>query len=125
LSGKSMNAADSELPDAFILVAKSLGPAELLEYGRHRIKGLVLEEGSSTSHIVVIARALEIPVVGRVADVATLVRPGDMLAVDGNAGDVYVRPTEEIEESLKELIKHHKERSAAYERLRPAPPVTL
>jgi phosphotransferase system enzyme I (PtsP) len=125
LSGKSADAARHILPDSFILIAKSLGPAELLEYGRHRIKGLVIEEGSGTSHIVVIARALEIPVVGRVPDIMTLVQQGDIVAVDGDAGDVYIRPTEAIERLLTELMQHKKERTEAYEKLRPVPPVTL
>ncbi len=125
LSGKSANAAQHELPNAFILVAKSLGPAELLEYGRHRIKGLVLEEGSGASHVVVIARALEIPVIGRVPDITALVRPGDMIAVDGDGGDVYIRPTEAVEQVLAELILHQKERTEAYEKLRLLLPTTL
>ena len=56
-------------PTEFILVARSMGPAELLDYDRRRLKALVLEEGSPTAHVAIVARALDIPVVGRVEDV--------------------------------------------------------
>ena len=120
----SIHTREKDLPDEFILVAKSMGPAELLEYGRRRIRGLVLEEGSATSHVVVIARALEIPVVGRVADIADLVVTGDPLVVDGEAGDVYIRPTDKINQMIDEHIKHLAQRTQVYESLRSVDPVT-
>ena len=57
-------AVKRHLPEECILIARNIGPVELLEYGRRRVKGLVLEEGSSVSHIIIIARAMGIPVVG-------------------------------------------------------------
>src|SRR5271166_3680740 len=69
LSGRPPSAAAwAELPDEFILVARAMGPAELLDYARRRIMGLVLEEGSPTAHVAIVARAFDIPVVGRVDD---------------------------------------------------------
>ncbi len=114
-----------DLPEEFVLVASSLGPAELLEYGRRRIRGLVLEEGSATSHVVVIARALEIPVVGKVADITALVENGDPIIVNGDTGDVFIKPTDKIIQSVEEDIRHRKERSEVYEALRAQEPRTV
>lgn len=123
LSGKTSH-AHSELPEEFILIAKSLGPAEFLEYGRRKIKGLVLEDGSATSHIVVIARALEIPVVGRVSGALAHVRAGDPVVVDGDSGDVYIRPSESVEQSIAEHMEQRRQQQEVYEAMRPAAPVT-
>ena len=79
------------LPDEFILVARSLGPAELLDYDRARLRGVVLEEGSPTAHVAIVARALDIPMVGRVRDAMSRIEPGDRLALDGDHGQIFVR----------------------------------
>jgi len=63
LAGGAAGLVAAELPDEFILIARSMGPAELLDYDRRRRKGLVLEEGSPTAHVAIVARALDIPVV--------------------------------------------------------------
>ena len=55
----------ASLPDDMIIIARDMGPAELLDYDRTRLRGLVLEEGSAMSHVAIVARALDIPVVGR------------------------------------------------------------
>ena len=56
----------SDLPRDAIIVARTMGAAELLDYDRERIRGLVLEEGGPTSHVAIVARALGIATVGRV-----------------------------------------------------------
>ena len=67
LTGRSLLHDPAMLPDEFILVARSLGPAELLDYDRARLRGVILEEGSPTAHVTIVARALDIPMVGRVS----------------------------------------------------------
>lgn len=116
--------AHADLPARFILIANSLGPAELLEYGRKKLKGLVLEEGSATSHIVIIARAMEIPVVGRIAGAMELIQSGDPVIVDGDNGEVFVRPSEEIERTVAESIRASRARTQAYAAQHDLPPVT-
>ncbi|HLJ65078.1 MAG TPA: phosphoenolpyruvate-utilizing N-terminal domain-containing protein, partial [Stellaceae bacterium] len=81
LAGHGVGSPESVMPEEFILVARSMGPAELLDYDRRRLKGLVLEEGSATSHVAVVARALDIPVVGRVKHILDKVEPGDLVVV--------------------------------------------
>src|SRR5713226_5043563 len=84
LAGQSPGIAAAELPAEFILVAHSMGPAELLDYASRRIKGLVLEEGSPTAHVAIVARAFDIPVVGRVTDAVERIDNGDTVIVDGD-----------------------------------------
>ena len=66
----------ASLPDDMIIIARDMGPAELLDYDRTRLRGLVLEEGSAMSHVAIVARALDIPVVGRAPDVLSARRAG-------------------------------------------------
>lgn len=113
-----------DLPAEFVVVAKDIGPVELLEYGRRRIKGLILEEGSSTSHIIIIARAMEIPVVGKVKNAMELVQDGDPVIVDGDHGEVYVRPSHSVEQAIQENIAQYRARLAYYESLKDLPCIT-
>src|SRR6186713_1391117 len=93
VSGKLGTAAQMGLRHDSILVARNLGPAELLEYDRRRLKGVVLEEGSLTAHVTIVARAMGVPVVGRIPDIRHIANEGDTILVDGDTGAVIVRPT--------------------------------
>src|SRR6478609_1560343 len=93
VSGQLGTAAQLGLKQDTILIARNLGPAELLEYDRRRLKGVVLEEGSLTAHVTIVARAMGVPVVGRVGDIRHVASEGDTILVDGDNGTVVVRPT--------------------------------
>ena len=67
VSGQLGTAAQAGLPQDAILIARNLGPAELLEYDRRKLKGVILEEGSLTAHVTIVARAMGVPMIGRVA----------------------------------------------------------
>jgi phosphotransferase system enzyme I (PtsP) len=112
------------LPDDVVLVARSMGPAELLDYDRKQLRALVLEEGSSTSHVAIVARALDIPVVGRVAGVLDRVDQNDPIVVDGDNGTVFLRPGEDVLQSVRETIRVRAEQSLRYEALKALPPIT-
>jgi phosphotransferase system enzyme I (PtsP) len=84
VSGQLGTAAQMGLSGDAILVARNLGPAELLEYDRRRLKGVILEEGSLTAHVTIVARAMGIPMLGRVRDVRRLVGEGDLVLLDGH-----------------------------------------
>src|SRR5437868_2562508 len=113
-----------ELPGEFILVAHSMGPAELLDYAHRRIKGLVLEEGSATAHVAIVARAFDIPVVGRMGEATRQIETGDILIVDGDHGQVLIRPRADIQHSVGATIAARTRRRAFYESLRDLPAVT-
>jgi phosphotransferase system enzyme I (PtsP) len=124
LMGQDHAPTREQLPENAILVARSMGPAALLDYDRKRLRGLVLEEGGPTSHVSIVARALGIPTVGEIANAPGLVEPGDAIIVDGTTGDVHMRPPADIETAYAERVKLRARRQAQYRALRDKPCVT-
>lgn len=126
LSGSPLTAAgDTALPDDVVLLAVNMGPAELLDYEPHRLRALLLEEGSATAHVAIVARALDIPVVGRITDLLTRIDPHDTVIVDGDNAQVFVRPSEDIQQMVAETIQIKTERQRLYAALRDEDTVTL
>ncbi|WP_292879691.1 phosphoenolpyruvate--protein phosphotransferase [Nisaea sp.] len=109
----------------YVVVARSMGPAELLEYDRHNLTGLVLEEGSATAHVAIVARALDIPVLGNIPGLLSEVNPGDRLIVDADNNQVLLRPTEDVQEYFHAGLKARAETKARYQALRDLPARTL
>jgi phosphotransferase system, enzyme I, PtsP len=118
--------ADSKtLPEDTILVARSMGPAQLLDYDRTNIRGLVLEEGSPTAHVAIVARALDIPVVGHVRGILDRVEKGDPIIVDGENAQVYIRPGDDVVQAFTEAEQARSVRRAAFTSRKHLPAVTL
>ncbi len=124
LSAPAPGAMLAELPPEFILVARAMGPAELLDYAHRRIMGLVLEEGSPTAHVAIVARALDVPVVGRVGGATDRIDTGDLVVVDGDHAQILIRPSEDIRQSVTAAIEGRTRRRAYFDSLRSAPAVT-
>ncbi|MBL8773277.1 MAG: phosphoenolpyruvate--protein phosphotransferase [Phenylobacterium sp.] len=122
LSGDGSMARD--LPDNAILIARNLGPADLLEYDRHKLRGLLLEEGSSASHAAIVARALDIPCVGRLAGLRDKVSEGDPVIVDAETGEAYLRPRPDVTSAIKARIEVRRQRKAEFAKLRDTPAFT-
>lgn len=120
LTGKAA-AEPSTQPDDVIVIARDMGPAELLDYDRARLRGVVLEEGSAMSHVAIVARALDIPVVGRAPDVLSRVEPGDAIVVDGDSAQVLVRPAEDVLQTVYAAIEARTARKRKYAALRDLP----
>jgi phosphotransferase system enzyme I (PtsP) len=124
VSGQLGTAASLGLKGDAILIARNLGPAELLEYDRRRLKGVILEEGSLTAHVVIVARAMGIPVVGRIRALRAKVREGDQLLLDGDQGVVDVRPAPTLVEAFEARFARNRERQAVYAAMRDVEPVS-
>jgi phosphotransferase system enzyme I (PtsP) len=124
LTGKPHAPAREQLPDNAILVARTMGPAALLDYDRKKLRGLVLEEGSPTSHVAIVARALGIAAVGQIANATGLVDAGDAVIVDGTSGEVRIRPPADVEAAYAERVRIRARRQAQYQALRDRPSVT-
>jgi phosphotransferase system enzyme I (PtsP) len=124
LSERPPGAARADLPAEFILVARAMGPAELLDYAHRRVAGLVLEEGSPNAHVAIVARALDIPAVGRVTDATDRIEAGDTVVVDGDHAQVLLRPSEDINQSVATTIAARSFRRSYYQALRSAPAIT-
>src|SRR6204780_3265742 len=124
LTGRDHAPSRESLPENAILVARSMGPAALLDYDRKRLRGLVLEEGGPHSHVAIVARALGIPAVGEIDNATGIVDPGDAIIVDGSAGDLHVRPLPDMEAAYVERVKLGARRQQQYLPLRDRPCIT-
>jgi len=124
VSGQLGTAAQTGLPHDAILIARNLGPAELLEYDRRKLKGVVLQEGSLTAHVTIVARAMGVPMMGRVGDVRQEISEGDLVLVDGDEAVAFVRPTPAIEEAFDAKLAIGQQRRAAFAAMKDLPPVT-
>ncbi len=125
LTGQPFVTANEDLPDNAILVARTMGPAALLDYDRKKLRGLVLEEGGPSSHVAIVARALGIPAVGDIANITDLVEQGDAIIVDGSSGEVQLRPPPDVETAYGEKARLRARRQEQYRKLRDAPSLTL
>jgi phosphotransferase system enzyme I (PtsP) len=124
VSGQMGTAAQGGLRQDTILIARNLGPAELLEYDRRRLKGVVLEEGSLTAHVTIVARAMGVPVLGRVKGVRRAIAEGDLLLLDVTAGNVFARPSPAMEEAFETKLQLRQQRRAVFAALKNELPVT-
>ncbi len=114
-----------ELPENTILICRTLGPTELLDYDRRKLRGLVLEEGSPTMHVAIVARALDIPVVGRVGGALAKVETLDLVIVDGDNAQVLVRPSDDLQDLFAASLQARADKRASYAAMRDLPAVTL
>jgi len=124
LGGEQLEPGNRKLSDDAILFARELGPAELLDYDRKKLRGIVLEEGSASSHAAIICRALGIPLVGRADGILDLIETGDVVLVDGESGVVHVRPLQTVEESFNLRMNVKGELARAYDALKSQPMIT-
>lgn len=124
VSGQLGTAASMGLRGDTILIARNLGPAELLEYDRRRLKGVILEEGSLTAHVVIVARAMGVPVLGRARGLRGIVREGDDILLDVDHSIATVRPSQQILDGFSERFAKSREKQAAYAELRDVEPFT-
>lgn len=114
LVGSPRRREHSDLPEKAILMARTLSPAELLDYNRENLRGVVLEEGSHTAHVTIIARALEIPMLGNVERVVSVVREGDLVALDAEHGQLFLRPNDDVYQAFERSVA---QRNAARSRI--------
>jgi phosphotransferase system enzyme I (PtsP) len=108
-----------KMPDSIILVARAMGPAALLDYDRAKLKGVVLEQGSASNHVAIVARSLGIPVVGQCRDILNFVEEGDQAIVDGDNGAVYINPSDYTVELYARSIDTRRRRSRSLRRQAP------
>jgi phosphotransferase system enzyme I (PtsP) len=113
-----------DLPENAVLIARNLGPADLLEYDRTRLRGLLLEEGSAASHAAIVARALDIPCVGRLPGLRDAVSEGDMVIVDAEAGEAYLRPRPDVVKAIQTRIEVRRQQRAEFAKLIDTPAFT-
>jgi len=114
----------AELPPDPVLVARNIGPGELLEYGK-ALKGIVLEEGSVGSHAAIVARAWAIPLVIRAEGIIAEALNGNLILVDGDQGIAHLRPDDTVRRAFDEKIAMAARAQERYVGLRDLPAQAL
>lgn len=118
------SATGAELPPDPVLIARNIGPGELLEYGRS-LKGIVLEEGSVGSHAAIVARALAIPLVVHAEGITREALNGDHIMVDGDQGIVHLRPDDTVSAAFRDKMAMQADAQERYSATRDKPATTL
>lgn len=124
LSGEALGPGNKNISDDAIIFARDLGPAELLDYNRDKLCGIVLEEGSASSHTAIICRAIGIPLIGRADGVLDHIETGDFVLLDGEKGDVFIRPMENQTAGFQMRMDVAGELAKAFETLKDQPAIT-
>ncbi|NLR99002.1 phosphoenolpyruvate--protein phosphotransferase [Rhizobium sp. P38BS-XIX] len=124
LIGYSGRTSADSFPSDAIIFARAMGAAELLDYPRANIRGLVLEEGAVTSHVVIVARAMGIPVIGQATGIVALAENGDPVIIDGDGGHVHLRPMADHQRSYEEKVRFRARRQEQFRALRSVESVT-
>ncbi len=125
LAGLDITSVGEELKRPSILVARTMGPADLLDYDRNHLVGLVLEDAGVSAHVTIIARALGLATVGGASGIVNKVQPGDLMGVNGLTGKVHIRPDEKVAADFRQKIRQQQRQAAFYEGLRERPAKTL
>ncbi|KEJ88294.1 phosphoenolpyruvate--protein phosphotransferase [Sulfitobacter donghicola] len=113
----------AEMPSDPILVARNIGPAELLEYGRS-LRGIILEQGSVGSHAAIVARALAIPLIVHAGRITNEALNGDHVMVDGEQGIVHLRPDDTVATAFRDKIAMQEAAQERYSSIRDKPATT-
>lgn len=124
LTGNGGGMGKKDLPDNAILVARNMGPADLLEYDRTRLRAVVLEEGAAISHVAIVAKSLGLVAVGQAENIVSMSESGDDIIVDGQQGTVYLRPTPDMIQVYVDKVRLGAKRRAHYLELKDKPAVT-
>jgi len=119
--GGDTTSAQKGMSKGEVLIARRLGPAELLEYRSAGLSAIALEESGATSHAAIVARALGIPAIGGVESLTTDLENGDPIIVDAEEGIVHLRPENAVRDAYKTRVTLRKQRQAAFKRLRKSP----
>lgn len=123
MAGRLLSSLDgaqtvTPVPPGAILLARRLGPAELLDWHARGIVGVVIEEGSPGGHAAILARALGIPALGGARGVVESADSGDEIVLDGDEGEVFLRPEQEVKTGYLHVIEARVARQAGWAALR-------
>ena len=124
LTGRAELASEDKLPRDAVLLARTMGPAELLDYDRRKLRALVLEDGALGAHVAIVARALNIPMLGDVRGIVNAAREGQEIIVDVDAHEVHLNPAANIVEAYSNRARLQARRQQRYARIKHLPAIT-
>lgn len=125
LSGDANASEESRNWDSIIVVAQTMGPADLMDYDYTKIRGLIIEDGTPTMHVAIVAKALNIPVISKIKGIFEEIKTGELVAVDGNDSYVYVNPSQAVQDKFKAKIAEKEKLLARLAELKKLPSKTL
>jgi phosphotransferase system, enzyme I, PtsP len=112
------------VPPGAILLARRLGPAELLDWHAAGIAGVAVEEASPGGHAAILARALGLPSLGGTRGMLDAAEPGDEAVVDGSEGQLVLRPEAEVRTTYLRALEARSALEAGWAPLRERPGIT-
>ena len=116
---------DPELGDKkVILCGHEIEPSVIANIPTESIAGVILGQGSTTCHAVIIAKARAIPTVVGLGDGIDKIPDDAYAAIDGEAGEIIINPADDVLAGLEEKIRIQKEQEARYASLKDLPAVT-
>ena len=124
LSGRAELASEDKLPRDAILLARTMGPAELLDYDRRKLRGLILEESALGAHVAIVARALNLPLLGDVRSIVNAARDGQEIILDADSGEAHLNPAGDIIAAYSNRARLQARRQQRYARIKHLPAVT-
>ena len=104
LSGEDCNNETNNYKD-IIIVATSMGPADLMDYDYKKIRGLIIEECTPTMHVSIVAKTLNVPVIAGIDGLFKDVKEGSIISIDGKDGTVTVNPSKAIIDKITQNIE--------------------
>lgn len=112
------------MPEGAILLARRLGPAELLDWYARGIAGVVIEDGSAAGHAAILARALDLPALGGARGALEAAESGEEALLDADEGLFVLRPEQELKVAYQRELAARAERQARWATLRDRPAAT-
>jgi phosphotransferase system enzyme I (PtsP) len=112
------------VPPGAILLARRLGPAELLDWHAAGISGVAIEEASPAGHAAILARALGLPAIGGTRGMLDAAEPGDEAVVDAEDGQLVLRPEVEVRATYVRALEARSALEAGWAALRDRPGMT-
>ncbi len=114
-----------ERSEGIIIAAEDLTPSEIVSFNPSRINGIVIEEGTPTSHASILARSLGIPALIQVKDLMKKVHNGNFAIIDSGSGQVIINPDEPQKRHYTRELEHYRERQRRILEILAEPSVTV
>ena len=116
---------EPEIAGKVIVAGKDIEPSVIAGLPTDKIAGVILGVGSTTAHAVIIAKTRAIPTVVGVGDGIAQIADGDPVILDGETGEILIRPSDEERAAYDTKIKKQEELKAHYAELKDKPAITL
>lgn len=125
LCGDSGNEKIISAATDLIVVAQTMGPADLMDYDHTKIRGLIIEDGTPTMHVAIVAKAIGIPVIAKVNGMVDNLKSGQIVALDGNEGYIYINPSKLVTDRIQAKIAEKEKLAAKLAELKNLPTESL